>query len=110
MKQHRKSGIQQLNEIKKLIKEPFLLISILVIFYLLIVFVIFPIFQVFKMSFSYNNSFSLQNYRYVLKQSYYIKPLINSVILGVIVATIGTFIGFVFAYAITRTPMKAKGL
>ncbi|MGI6466911.1 MAG: ABC transporter permease [Sphaerochaetaceae bacterium] len=110
MKQHRKSGIQQLNEIKKLIKEPFLLISILVIFYLLIVFVIFPIFQVFKMSFSYNNSFSLQNYRDVLKQSYYIKPLINSVILGVIVATIGTFIGFVFAYAITRTPMKAKGL
>ena len=63
MKQHSKSRIQQINEIKKLIREPFLFISILVIFYLLIVFVIFPIFQVFKTSFMVDGHFTLKNYR-----------------------------------------------
>jgi iron(III) transport system permease protein len=108
MKQIARSRIQRMNEIKKLVKEPFLLLSILVIFYLLIVFVIFPIVQVFKTSLSYDGHFSLRNYTDVLKQSYYIRPLINSMILGALVATIGTFVGFVFAYAITRTPMKGK--
>jgi iron(III) transport system permease protein len=108
MNQINRTRSQHINEIKKLIKEPFLLISIVVIFYLLILFVIFPIYQVFKTSLSYEGSFSLKHYSDVLKQSYYVKPLINSMILGVFVATIGTFIGFVFAYAITRTPMKGK--
>ena len=109
MKHQGRSTIQRINEIKKLIQEPFLLISILVIFYLLILFVIFPIYQVFKTSLSYDGHFSLKNYSDVLRQSYYIKPLFNSMILGVLVATIGTLVGFVFAYAITRTPMRAKG-
>ena len=110
MKQQSKSRVQQINEIKKLIREPFLFISILVIFYLLIVFVIFPIFQVFKTSFMIDGQLSLKNYRDVLRQSYYIRPLFNSILLGLIVATIGTFVGFVFAYAITRTPMRGKGI
>ena len=110
MKQQSKSRVQQINEIKKLIREPFLFISILVIFYLLIVFVLFPIFQVFKTSFMIDGQLSLKNYRDVLRQSYYIRPLFNSILLGLIVATIGTFVGFVFAYAITRTPMRGKGI
>ena len=99
---------QTIDDIKKIAREPLLLVSILVIFYLLIVFVIFPIFQVFKTSFTYDGRFSFENIKEVVTQPYYIKPLINSLILGVLVATIGTFFGFVFAYAITRTPMKGK--
>lgn len=99
---------QTIDDIKKIAREPLLLVSILVIFYLLIVFVIFPIFQVFKTSFTYDGQFSFENIKEVVTQPYYIKPLINSLILGVLVATIGTFFGFVFAYAITRTPMKGK--
>jgi len=99
---------QTIDDIKKIAREPLLLVSILVIFYLLIVFVIFPIFQVFKTSFTYEGRFSFENIKEVVTQPYYIKPLINSLILGVLVATIGTFFGFVFAYAITRTPMKGK--
>ncbi|MBG0767457.1 MAG: iron ABC transporter permease [Spirochaetaceae bacterium] len=108
MKQYNNSHSQHLNEIRKLIKEPFLLLSILVIFYLLILFVIFPIYQVFKTSLAVDGQFSLQNYRDVLSKSYYLQPLLNSMILGVLVATIGTVVGFIFAYAITRTPMKGK--
>ncbi len=89
--------------------EPFLMLAILVVFYMLIVFVIFPIYQVFKTSLSFEGSLSLKNYSEVLSHSYYIRPFINSMVLGVLVGTIGTIIGFTFAYAITRTPMKGKG-
>ncbi|MCF7941583.1 MAG: iron ABC transporter permease [Spirochaetia bacterium] len=96
------------NDIRKLLGEPGLLFAILIIFYLLIVFVIFPIFQVFKTSLSYDGAFSARNYAEVLSRSYYIEPFFNSMLLGIITATIGTLIGFMFAYAITRTPMKGK--
>ncbi len=105
----RKKKSEVMDDLKKLVKEPFLLVSIIVIFYLLIVFVIFPIFQVFKTSLTVDGRFSLKNITDVLSQSYYIRPLFNSLILGVLVATICTFFGFVFAYAITRTPMRGKG-
>lgn len=97
-----------MQDVKKIAKEPFILLSIIVIFYLLITFVIFPIFQVCKTSLSVDGSFSLKNFSEVLSKSYYIEPLANSLLLGFLVATIGTFFGFVFAYAITRTPMKGK--
>lgn len=98
------------NDIRKLLGEPGLLFAILIIFYLLIAFVIFPIFQVFKTSLSYDGVFSIRNYAEVLSRSYYIEPFFNSMLLGIITATIGTLVGFMFAYAITRTPMKGKEL
>ncbi|MFA6784592.1 MAG: iron ABC transporter permease [Sphaerochaeta sp.] len=109
MKKMKFSNTTRVNNMRKMLGEPFLLLAILVVFYLLIVFVIFPIYQVFKTSLSYEGRFSLKNYSEVLSHSYYIQPLINSMVLGILVATIGTAIGFMFAYAITRTPMKGKG-
>ncbi len=98
----------RIDEIKRIVKEPVLLLSILILFYLLVVFVIFPIFQVFKTSLVDEGKLSFSNDLQVLQQSYYIQPFINSMILGILTATIGTFVGFVFAYAITRTPIKGK--
>lgn len=109
MKKFKFSNTTRVNDLRKMLGEPFLMLAILVVFYMLIVFVIFPIYQVFKTSLLYEGSFSLKNYSDVLRRSYYIKPLINSMVLGVLVGTIGTVIGFTFAYAITRTPMKGKG-
>ncbi|MDD4574458.1 MAG: iron ABC transporter permease, partial [Sphaerochaeta sp.] len=109
MKKFKFSNTTRVNDLRKMLGEPFLMLSILVVFYLLITFVIFPIYQVFKTSLSYEGSLSFKNYSDVLRRSYYIRPLINSMVLGVLVATIGTFIGFTFAYAITRTPMRGKG-
>lgn len=97
-------------DLQKLIREPLLLLSILIVFYLLIVFVLFPLFQVFKTSLTYKGELGLGNYIEVIKESYYTQPFINSMILGVITATIGTFIGFMFSYALTRTPMKGKNI
>ncbi|HUV07075.1 MAG TPA: iron ABC transporter permease [Spirochaetia bacterium] len=89
-------------------KEPLLLVSILAIFYLLLLFVVFPIFQVFKTSVVVNKKFDLSNYVAVFSKRYFFQPFLNSMLLGVWTACAGTLIGFVFAYAITRTPLPFK--
>ena len=89
-------------------KEPLLLVAILAIFYFLWVFVAYPIFQVFKTSLIVDKQFDLSNYLAVFSKRYYFQPFINSMILGVCTATTGTLLGFVYAYAITRTPIPFK--
>jgi len=89
-------------------KEPLLLISILAIFYFLLVFVAFPIFQVFKTSLFINKQLDFSNYLAIFSKRYYFQPFLNSMILGVCTATIGTTIGFIFAYALTRTTLPFK--
>jgi iron(III) transport system permease protein len=48
------------------------------------------------------------NYRAVFSKRYFFQPFLNSMLLGVCTACIGTLVGFVFAYAITRTPLPFK--
>lgn len=96
------------NNIRLIWKEPLLFITIIALFYFLFVFVVYPLFQVIATSLMVNGSFSLSNYGDVFKATYYVRPFINSMVLGVLTATLGTFVGFVFAYAITRTPLPAK--
>ena len=89
-------------------KEPLLFVSILAIFYFLIVFVVFPMFQVFKTSLIVDKQLNFSNYSAIFSKRYYYQPFFNSMLLGVYTATIGTFIGFIFSYALTRTPMPFK--
>ena len=64
--------------------------------------------MVFKTSLIVDKQFDLSNYLAVFSKRYYFQPFINSMILGVFAATAGTILGFVFAYAITRTPLPFK--
>lgn len=105
IEQARKSAAANL---RTLWREPLLLVSILAIFYFLLTFVAFPIFQVLKTSMQDEGQFSLANYAAVFRAQYYFEPFVNSMVLGVLTATVGTFVGFVFAYGITRTPMPFK--
>ncbi|MBI1928217.1 iron ABC transporter permease [Candidatus Poribacteria bacterium] len=104
---------ERFRQLKMLWGEPPILITIILISVLLIVFVLFPLFQVF------NNCFIVQEdgkstgtLRYfieLLSKPYNRQPLYNSVILGLCVSVIGTFIGFMFAYAVTRIDAPFKG-
>ncbi len=89
-------------------KEPLLFMSIVGIFYFLLVFVVYPIFEVLKASLVVHGELSLANYRAIFSAGYYLQPFVNSMVLGVLTATIGSFVGFVFAYAVTRTPLPGK--
>jgi len=44
----------------------------------------------------------------ILSNSQYLKALWGSIELGIVTATISTFIGFVYAFAVARTSMKGK--
>lgn len=90
-------------------REPLLLAVILAIFYLLLVFVAFPIFQVFRYSLVVGGKVNPSNYLAVFAASYYYEPFLNSILLGALAATSGTFVGFVLAYGVTRTPLPLKG-
>ena len=89
-------------------KEPLLFIAILAIFYFLLTFVAFPIFQVCKTSLIINKQLDFSNYLAIFSKRYYFQPFLNSMILGIGTATIGTTIGFIFAYALTRTTLPFK--
>jgi iron(III) transport system permease protein len=101
-------GQQAVTDLRVLFREPLLLVIILAIFYFLLVFVVLPLFQVVRTSVVVEHRLDLSNYVAVFTTSYYIRPFFNSMLLGAITATVGTFLGFVFAYALTRTPLPLK--
>jgi iron(III) transport system permease protein len=100
--------LNALDSLARIAREPMLLVAILAIFYFLLVFVVLPIFQVFKTSLMVNKRFDLSNYIAVFSKDYFVRPFLNSILLGVLTALTSTLMGFVFAYALTRTPLPFK--
>ena len=98
----------KVNEITRLTHEPFLFAIILLIGLSLIVFILFPLFKVIQLSFSPNEHLSLDIYKYIFTHRWLSKTFFNSLLLGTIVASMGTLIGFIFAFAINRTDISYK--
>jgi len=96
------------NEIKRLIKDPVLLISIAFISGLLFLFIVFPLIKVFQYSLWPEGEFSAKYFVEFFQRSYRWRPLINSLTVGALVALLGTVIGFIYAYGITRTDIPFK--
>jgi len=97
------------SNLKMLAKQPLLLASILFIFAILLIFILLPLFNVFKLGFSDEaGGLSVANFVNVISNSSYQKTFINSIKLGVIVALIATTMGYIFAFAMTRTEMPGK--
>lgn len=97
---------------KQIKKEPEIFVLMLLLFAMLFLFVLLPLFHVFKACFftmqGDHRVFSLQSIVQLSSKSYNRQPLYNSMLLGALVSVIGTFIAFVFAFAIVRTNMPAK--
>jgi iron(III) transport system permease protein len=99
-----------IGQLKLIWKEPILFIFIVLIFYFLITFVALPIFQVIRYSVFIDGKWDFSNYMVIFAKRYYFQPFINSIILGVYTATVGTIAGFAFAYALTRTALPFKNI
>lgn len=95
-------------DIKKLLKEPLLLSVITLIGISLFLFVILPLYKIFQISFVEDGHFTLATFWKLLSKSYNRRPLFNSLKLGATVSFLGTVIGFIFAYAITRVEIPFK--
>jgi len=96
------------SDVKRLFQEPLLLIGILLVNVFLFLFVVLPLFKIFQLSFEDNGRFSLQVFADLMSKRYNVQPLIHSLTLGVAVSILGTLIGFIFAYAITRVNIPWK--
>ncbi|ADK80972.1 ABC transporter permease [Sediminispirochaeta smaragdinae] len=97
-------------KMKMILKEPILIIFILLLLLLLTVFVFYPLLMLIKYSITADGGeLSLQTIWAVVKNSSYRIIFSNSIKLGLISACIATIIGYIFAFAITRTELPMKG-
>jgi iron(III) transport system permease protein len=96
------------SDIRKLVREPLLLIGILLVSLFLFLFIVYPLFKIFQLSFEDEGRLSLNVFFDLLSKRYNVQPLIHSLNLGVVVSILSTAIGFVFAYAVTRVDIPWK--
>lgn len=101
---------KRLNETKMILQQPLLLIAIILSFALLLLFVIYPLAKTLIYSLTdETGAFSLANLTAILQTPRYGKVFGRTMALGLIVAVIATFIGYVFAYTVTRVNIPGKG-
>lgn len=94
---------------RRLIHDPVLLGVILVVFALLALFIVFPLVKVLQTSLFHKGTFEPKYFLYFFEgRPYLIRPLLNSLTVGALVALFGTAVAFVFAYAVTRTDIPGK--
>ena len=102
--------LKRRNESKMIMRQPIMLISILTVIVLLLLFVIYPLVKILLFSLTdASGTFSLATAAEIFSTSRYLKTFGRTMVLGVIVAVIATFIGYIFAYTITRTNVPCKG-
>ncbi|MEW8956369.1 ABC transporter permease [Clostridium sp.] len=87
------------SDMKKIWRDPLLLITIIFVILTLAIFIIYPLIAVLKVSFLDNGGFSLDAYINTLNDSDFKSALWNTLILGFTVGILSTIIGFIFAYA-----------
>ena len=97
-------------ETKMIFRQPLLLASIIISIALLAVFVAYPLLKILFFSLTdETGAFSLQNLSAIFTSARYLKTFGRTMILGLIVSLLATFVGYVFAYTITRVNVPCKG-
>ncbi|HKK48831.1 MAG TPA: ABC transporter permease subunit, partial [Alkalispirochaeta sp.] len=82
--------------------------TIIIVFALLGLFILYPLFSVLRMSLTPDAGFSAEVYRSIFDHARYFRSIRNSIMLGMIVATLATTIGFIMAYAIERLRIPGR--
>jgi len=108
MSKIKKNLLNKVDEVRRLINEPFLLLIIILISFSLILFILFPLFKVIRLSLTSEGHLSLGIYNYIFHHQWLTKTFFNSILLGVIVASLATLTGFIFAFALNRTDISFK--
>lgn len=100
---------RQLEEMKKIVRDPILLVTIITVICSLVIFIIWPIYEVLVEGFiSQNGTFTLQYYQDVFRQSENMRVLGNTLTLGLFVSLVSTVIGFLFAYVDAFVKIRFK--
>lgn len=102
-------GAKMIREYRMLLQQPGLLALITVTLVLLVFFCIYPVLLVFiKTITDEAGNLDFSQAKEILSTRSFLEAFLNSIWLGLVVAVCSTIIGFVFAYAISRTSMRFK--
>lgn len=89
----------EIKNMKKVMTDPILVTSILVVLAIVTLFIVMPLANILKESFLKDGTFSLEHYQKIFQLSYNTEIILNTLKLGFTVSLLSTAIGFVFAYA-----------
>lgn len=96
-----------LAELQRLVREPLLLLAVLLIFVLLYIFIAFPLIRVFQVSLvTGDNPWRL--YTDILSDWYMRSALTNSLLTGLLTALGSVILGFILAYAVVKVDLPFK--
>lgn len=109
MGQLRQRHLQDTDTARLMRRQPVLFLMIIFVLALLTIFIVWPIVSVLRLGITDDQGhFTLTYLSSVLGHRQTWVTLANSLKLGAVAAVISTFIGFVFAFALTRTEMIGK--
>ena len=102
--------MKKLNDTRTILRQPILLVAVILTILLLLLFVVYPLCKVLIYSLTDDSgAFSTENLVSILTSGRYLKVFGRTMLLGLVVAAIATTIGYIFAYTITRTNVPCKG-
>ncbi len=99
------------SRIKRIFKDPILLITIIAVLFSLFLFIVLPLYQVFKQSLlDIEGNLTLDAYVNAFASSSNFKTIMNTLFLATVVGIFASIIGFIFAYAAAYIKMGGKKL
>lgn len=100
---------EELKNIRKLMNDPVLFISIIFSLIVILFFILVPIWNVFIESITQeNNTIGLANYIETFLSAGNIQIIINTIILGTVTGLLSLIVGFIFAYVTVYIKVKGK--
>ncbi|NLJ46128.1 MAG: iron ABC transporter permease [Treponema sp.] len=97
-----------LGEIRRLARDPLLAFVVAAVLAALVVFILYPLASVVVMALRPDGRWTVEIFRHVAANPYLLQGFRNSILMGVLTAGIGTGIGFLFAFAVTRADVPLK--
>lgn len=96
------------DDLKFSMRDPAQLTAVISVSVVVIMFIIIPLFTILKESVLSGKKFSLQAYTSIFRNAYDLGIISDTLILGIVVALLGTIVAFIFAYATTYLAIPHK--
>ncbi len=96
-------------QMRALRREPVVVVAAACVFALLGLFVVWPLSHVVRACFVGEAGLTLEHLTRLFTRWHFVRPMLNSLLLGALVSVTGTAIGFLLAFAVTRTTPPLRG-
>lgn len=100
---------RSLGEIRRTLRDPVLAAIVLIVLASLVAFIVWPLLSVVSQSFRKEGGvWTFEVYREVASSAYIRQAFYNSLLMSVLTSLVGTVMGFLFAFAVTRADVPFK--